>query len=144
MRIDRLFLLPPPMMMDIRSSILESTRMMDHPPTMPLRKKTYQSMMSLSITMILSLTTPPEPLIFAPSSSPNTSKASGITAFEKPQPLILSLTSSARTPTILLGCLLTDFFLKDVEVDSRDCPYVPYEATNEGTNIGSEMNSNHP
>jgi len=65
------------------------------------------------ITMTLSLTSPPELFIFAPSSPPNTSKASGITAFEKPPPLTLSITSLARTLTILFASLLTDFFLKE-------------------------------
>jgi len=76
------------------------TRILDQHQTMPLRKKTYRSLMPLLITMTLSRTSPPEPLILVPSSSPSTSKASGITAFEKPEPRILSMTSSARTPTI--------------------------------------------
>ena len=79
---------------------------------MQLRKKTYQSLMLLSTTMTLSLTSPPEPFIYRPSSSPNTSKASGITVFEKPQPQILSITSSARIPNIPFGFLLTAFFLQ--------------------------------
>jgi len=41
---------------------------MDHPQTMPLRKKTYQSLMPLSITIILPLTNHPEPLILLQSS----------------------------------------------------------------------------
>jgi len=57
----------------------------------------------------------------------------------KPQPQILPMTSSARTPTILVGSLLTEFLLKRGEDASRDCPYLPYEAAYEGTNIRSEI-----
>ena len=75
--------------------------------------KTFPSLMPLSIMMTPSLTIPPESLMFVPFSSLSTSKANGTTPSERLQPLILSLTSSATTPTILVGFSSMNFFLKE-------------------------------
>ena len=85
---------------------------MDNLPTTPL-KMTYQYPMHLSIMMTPSLMNPQEPSMFAPSSSPSTSKANGTTVSGKLPPLILSMISSAETPTTQARSLLTDFFLKE-------------------------------
>ena len=85
---------------------------MNNLPTTPF-KKTFLYLMHLSILMTPSLMNPQEPSMFAPSSSPSTSKANGITVSGKLPPLILSLTSSARTPTTPAGLSLMDFFLKE-------------------------------
>jgi len=90
---------------------------------MPLSWKTYQPLMPLSLTMTLSRTSPPEQLVFAPSSSPNTSKASRMTPCEKLQHLILPMTSSARTPIIVVGSLLPDWFLQERRM-TLETPYI--------------------
>jgi len=78
---------------------------------MPLKKKSYGYLMPLLIRIPLSLPSPPGPCIFAPSSSPNISKAGGITAFEKPQasdPLydIVSKNPNPRSWIFVVGHLL--------------------------------------
>ena len=111
---------------------------MNNPPTMPL-KKTFLYPMPLSILMTPPLMNPQEPSMFAPSSSPSTSKANGITVSGKLPPLTLSLISSARRPITPAGLLLMDFFLNEGRMTVETVHMFPMKQPIQETTSGAKL-----